>query len=149
MLEPPDLKSQRAVGGAGRDALLLEELVVHGRRPRHREVHPLPQPSAPPRLEVRRQQRQPHRLRCNHMKSLHAPSRWRTKGGRTEKEGIRTDEVHDESAVGEAPGGAAEVRHPVWRPAGLAVGVAWDSDQVAGVGERVAEAEDGGVAGGG
>ena len=39
------------------------------------------------------------------MKSLHAPSRWRTKGGRTEKEGIRTDEVHDESAIGEAPVG--------------------------------------------
>ena len=57
----------------------------------------------------------------------------------------RTEEVDDEAAVGAAAGGLAEEGHPVGRArGGERLGRAVD-DEVAGVGERVAEAEDGPV----
>ena len=56
-----------------------------------------------------------------------------------------TEEVDDEAAVGAAAGGLAEEGHPVGRArGGERLGRAVD-DEVAGVGERVAEAEDGPV----
>lgn len=55
----------------------------------------------------------------------------------------RTEEVDDEAAVGAAAGGLAEEGHPIGRArGGERLGRAVD-DEVAGVGERVAEAEDG------
>jgi hypothetical protein len=56
-----------------------------------------------------------------------------------------TQEVDDEAAVGAAAGGLAEEGHPVGRArGGERLGRAVD-DEVAGVGERVPEAEDGRV----
>ena len=57
---------------------------------------------------------------------------------------MRTDEIDDEAAVGPPPRGAVEESYSVWRR-----GRAWWSvggselDCVAGVGERIAEADDG------
>jgi hypothetical protein len=66
-------------------------------------------------------------------------------GGAGRPEGMHTEEVDDEAAVGAAAGGLAEEGHPVRRAGGgERLGRAVDDD-VARVGERVAEAEDGPV----
>ena len=60
-----------------------------------------------------------------------------------------TDEIDDETAIGAASGGATEVGFAVGRQAEvgrLNRGTLWDMKAIASVGDRVAEAEDGGVA---
>lgn len=72
-------------------------------------------------------------------------------GGGAERErrnahhGHSTEEVDDEAAIGAASGGLAEEGHPVGRARGGERLWGAVDDEVAGVGERVAEAEDGPV----
>ena len=57
-----------------------------------------------------------------------------------------TEEVDDEAAVGGSAGGVVVEGHPVRRPREGPAGGGREDGRVAGVGERVAEAEHAGVA---
>jgi len=59
---------------------------------------------------------------------------------------LGTEEIDDEPAVGGPAGGMAEVGPPVRLPGGWARGRGREDGRISGVGERVAECEDAGVA---
>lgn len=147
LVKPAELDAEGQVGPelVGR-ADLLEEGRIHCGSAADGEVHALPD-ILPLRLQVRRQQRQAERLRCEQDKTSAGKKDAQNIGSLNQRATMaaRTKEVDDEAAVGAPARGAVEVGHAVGEAADDGVGQRAGHEQVAGISERVAEAEHGGV----